>query len=493
MMDTHLLALQLMAIQGCLGAFDTLYHHELTEALPQRASARKELSIHAARALIYGVLFVGLSAWAWHGAWALVLLLVFGVEIVLTLWDFVIEDRTRLLPATERVTHTILAINGGAFITLLALNTPAWWQHPTALVWQPHGLLSWFLAACGIGVALSGLRDAFAAARIGKKMQQQAALPAIRFGNAPEQVLVTGATGFIGQELVRALLADGHQVTVLSRSPKQAAWLFDGKVRCIAAMDELRPSQRIDVIVNLAGARILGWRWTAARQAVLRRSRSGLTEKLVGWIAAAQHKPRLLLNASAIGYYGVQPQGDDTPLHEDSPPQAVFMSQLCSEWEHVAGGAARHGVQVACMRFGLVFGEQGSLPMMLVPFKLGVGGKVGRGSQWMSWIHVRDVLRGMAHLWDASSHREGEAAAPQMQAWNFTAPECVTQAQFSKTVAAVLRRPCLLPLPGAPVRLLLGEQADLLLEGQRVAPARLQASGFEFSYPDLRSALRSVC
>ncbi len=439
------------------------------------------------------MLFVGLSAWAWHGAWALVLLLVFGVEIVLTLWDFVIEDRTRLLPASERVTHTILAINGGAFITLLALNAPAWWQQPSALVWQPHGLLSWFLAACGIGVGLSGLRDAFAAARIGRQARQQAALPPIRFGSAPEQVLVTGATGFIGQELVRALLADGHHVTVLSRSPKQAAWLFEGKVRCIAAMDELPPSQHIDVIVNLAGARILGWRWTPARQAELRRSRIGLTEQLTTWIDAAERKPRLLLNASAIGYYGVQADGDDTQLREDSPPQPVFMSQLCHEWERAASAAGANGVQVMCMRFGLVFGEQGSLPMMLIPFKLGVGGPVGRGNQWMSWIHVRDVLRGMAHLWDAGAGRQEASGMPQAQAWNFTAPECVTQAQFSRTVAQVLRRPCLLPLPAWPVRLLLGEQADLLLEGQRVAPARLQESGFKFSYPDLRSALRSVC
>ena len=163
-MTTHTLALQLMAAQGALGAFDTLYHHELTEALPQRASARRELGIHAVRALIYCVLFVGLSAWAWHGMWALALLAVFGVEIVLTLWDFVVEDRTRLLPATERVTHTVLAMNGGAFIALLALNTPAWLAQPTALVWQTHGWLSVFLAVCGVGVGLSGVRDAFAAA-----------------------------------------------------------------------------------------------------------------------------------------------------------------------------------------------------------------------------------------------------------------------------------------------------------------------------------------
>ncbi|HWW71213.1 MAG TPA: TIGR01777 family protein, partial [Duganella sp.] len=134
-MNTHLLALQLMAFQGCLGAFDTLYHHELTEALPGRASARRELSIHAARALIYSAMFIGLSSWSFQGLWAVVLLLVFVVEIVLTLWDFVVEDRTRLLPATERVTHTVLAMNGGAFIALLALNTPALAAMPTALVW----------------------------------------------------------------------------------------------------------------------------------------------------------------------------------------------------------------------------------------------------------------------------------------------------------------------------------------------------------------------
>jgi len=120
-MDTHVLALQLMAAQGIMGAFDTLYHHELTETLAQRTSARKELSIHAVRAIIYAALFVGLSSWLWHGWFALILFAVFAIEIVLTLWDFVIEDQTRMLPATERVIHTLLAINGGAFIVLLGL------------------------------------------------------------------------------------------------------------------------------------------------------------------------------------------------------------------------------------------------------------------------------------------------------------------------------------------------------------------------------------
>ena len=162
-MDTQVLALQLMAAQGLLGAFDTLYHHELTEALPSRQSARKELWIHSIRAALYSLLFVGLSCWEWRGVWALVLLGIFSIEILLTLWDFVVEDKTRLLPASERVTHTVLAINGGAFITLLALTAVDWVVLPTGLWWSYQGWLSIFLGACGVGVGLSGLRDGIAA------------------------------------------------------------------------------------------------------------------------------------------------------------------------------------------------------------------------------------------------------------------------------------------------------------------------------------------
>lgn len=310
---------------------------------------------------------------------------------------------------------------------------------------------------------------------------------AIAFGARKESVLVTGATGFIGQRLVAALLKDGHRVTVLTRTPKQAGWLFNGAVRCVDSMDALTPTERIDVVINLAGARILGWRWTAARKAALRRSRVALTERLVAWIAKAEHKPRLMLSASAIGYYGVQAMGDTTPLSEDAPPQPVFMSQLCQEWEAAARAAEAYGVQVACMRFGMVLGEQGALPPMLLPIKLGMGGPMGGGRQRMSWIHVDDLLRGMAHLWRASA--EGKTL---QDAYNFTAPEQVPQAEFSRTAAALLGRPCFMPTPGWPVRLLLGEQADLLLEGQTVVPARLLEEGFQFRYPALRGALAAL-
>lgn len=308
----------------------------------------------------------------------------------------------------------------------------------------------------------------------------------LRFGAPGQTVLVTGATGFVGRQLVAALLADGQQVIALTRDKVGAARALGGDVCCIASMAELAVTEKVDIVINLAGARILGQRWSAARKAVLRASRVALTERVVDWIAAADSKPHLMLSASAIGYYGIQPQGASTELTEESPPQPVFMSQLCQEWEAAATRAAQSGVQVACTRFGLVLGHGGALPAMLLPVKLGVGGPMGGGGQRLAWIHVADLLRALAWLARRST---GETVAG---AWNFTAPAGSTQRQFVRNAAALLHRPAFMPTPAWPVRLLLGEQADLLLEGQNVVPRRLQQAGFTFRHPTLEGALRDL-
>lgn len=308
----------------------------------------------------------------------------------------------------------------------------------------------------------------------------------IRFAAKAQHVLVTGGTGFIGQQLIHALLADGHRVTVLTRTPERATKLFDEKVGAFQSLDAIPTSDTVDIVVNLAGARSLGLRWTAARKEALLRSRVTLTQNLVRWIGSLQQKPRLLLSASAIGYYGVQPQGDDRLLSETSPPQSVFMSELCQAWEQAAAAAAtEHGVPVTCLRFGLVLGHAGALPMMLVPVRMGLGGRLGTGRQWVSWIHIHDLLRTMAHALQDTD------PAP-FRVYNVTAPEQVRQFDFSKTAARLLNRPCLLPTPAWPLRLTLGEQSDVLLEGQRVEPTRLLAEGFAFTHGTLEGAFKSL-
>jgi hypothetical protein len=308
----------------------------------------------------------------------------------------------------------------------------------------------------------------------------------LTFFTQAQQILVTGGTGFVGQHLIKALQSDGHQISVLTRNVNKAQALFKQSVQVVTDLNQLK--QPMDVIINLAGARILGQRWTKARKAELYKSRVGLTEQLIAWIAQTPTKPKLLLGASAIGYYGIQAQGDNRDLTETSPPQAIFMSELVQAWEQANAQAGQYGVKVAVMRFGLVLGtDGGALPMMLLPIKLGLGGKMGSGQQWLSWIHIEDLVRATAHI--ATLNLNSEA---HFTPYNFTSPQAVRQAEFTQIAAKLLHRPAFLPAPAFPVRLLLGEQADLLLEGQKVRPQALLSSHFQFRYPNLTDALQAL-
>lgn len=294
-------------------------------------------------------------------------------------------------------------------------------------------------------------------------------------------VLVTGGTGFIGTALVQQLLAAGHSVTVLSRKPASAQALFQGRVQVVRSANDLHSDARFDAIVNLAGAPVVGPPWTAGRRQVLLDSRVGVTESLLAWLQRARHRPAVWVQASAIGFYGVRPPHE--VLTETSAAGGGFMSELCVRWEAAAAKAQALGVRQVVLRLGVVLGPGGALPPLLLPIRLGVGGRMGSGQQVMSWIHRDDVLA-LIH----AALRD-----PQMHGiYNATAPETIAQATFVATAGKLLHRPVWLPVPAAPLRWAMGEMAQLFVDGQNVVPARLQQQGFTFKYPTLEQALRDL-
>ncbi len=294
-------------------------------------------------------------------------------------------------------------------------------------------------------------------------------------------ILITGGTGFIGSALVAKLLAQGHRVTVLSRSRSKVANIFADKVSPLTDLGQLRAEDSFDVVVNLAGAPIFDRRWSEKRKRILRDSRIELTNRLVKAIAGMEQKPQLLISGSAIGYYGNQ---GDSVLTEHSPAVDDFAHRLCADWEQAATEAARYDVRVCLIRTGLVLGPGGGLlSKMLLPFRLGLGGRIGDGKQWMSWIHLQDWL-GIA---------EKMITDPALQgAYNATSPNPVTNREFTEVLAGILNRPACLPVPSFALKSLLGEMSELVLGSQRVVPHRLLDQQFTFRFPDLSAALREI-
>jgi uncharacterized protein len=297
----------------------------------------------------------------------------------------------------------------------------------------------------------------------------------------PMHVLLTGGTGFVGQALCPALLARGWRVSVLSRDRARVTQRLPAGVHGVESLDELAAGPALDGVVNLAGENLGGGRWTAARKQRFLDSRVQGTRALVAFLAAQNPRPRVLVSASAIGWYG--PRGD-TPLGEDAAPGSGFQSELCRAWETEARAAEALGMRVCRARIGVVLDAGGgALARMLPPFRLGLGGPVGDGRQWMSWIHRADLVALLIWLLEQDQARG---------AYNATAPAPLRNAAFAQALGRALRRPARLPMPGFALRLLLGEMADLLLTGQRVLPVRALAQGFVFTYPDADTALRQI-
>lgn len=469
----------LVMVQMAMGAFDTIYHHEGTERLAWRASQRTELMLHGVRNLLYAILFMALGWTEPHGSWAIALIGLLFVELIITLWDFVEEDRSRHLPASERVTHTLLTLNYGVILAMLVPLLLDWAKKPSALPSADHGWLSWACLVGAVGVIVCGLRDIAASQRAKRLVEAE---PASLAGALLDRhtILVTGGTGFIGTRLVAALVAAGHDVIVLTRTPK--AMTLPGPVRLVASLDEIPARSVIDAIVNLAGEPISNSPWTMRKRRRILRSRLTVTREVLRLAERLEQKPEVLVSGSAIGIYGLR---DAIPLTEADAGTPCFSERICAAWEAAAAGVRKLGIRRVSLRTGLVLAaEGGMLAKMLTPFEFGLGGRFGNGQQVMSWVHRDDIVRLIIHAIATPS-----VAGPV----NATAPTPVTNAHFTAALARALARPALLPVPAAPLRWLLGDFAEeLLLGGQYVMPTAAVASGFVFAYPTIESAFDTI-
>ncbi len=469
----------LLALQGVLGVFDIVYHHEITERLTWRRSAAFELKLHGARNLLYGVLYAGLGWFRWQGLWAWLLGLILVVEVALTLWDFVIEDRTRRLPATERVTHAVLAINYGIILALLFPHLHAWAGVPTALAFTYRGLFSWLFLVYALGVLFWAWRDLHRGMRLSKPLSDQPLLKQVF--ERPLSVLVTGGTGLIGSRLCMALAETGNQVTVLTRDRRRVMRL-DAPATVVESLDEIPRAVHFDAVVNLAGEPIATGRWTETKKRAMVASRVDLTRALVRYLGRCEQRPTVLVSGSAIGFYG----NDGTrTFTEDDPAGDGLAAELCRRWESAALEARTYGVRVCLLRTGLVLAAHGgALGQMLLPFELGLGARLADGRHWMSWIHLDDLVRLIAYC----MVDEGLSGPV-----NATAPEPLTNKEFTLRLGQTLHRPAWLRVPASLMRLALGQVADeILLASQRVLPRKAQASGFRFLYPHLDAALEAL-
>ena len=293
------------------------------------------------------------------------------------------------------------------------------------------------------------------------------------------RVLMTGASGLVGTALAAELRMAGATVNRFVR-PGTAAAAGDVAWNPETGEMNLAAAEGADVVVNLAGASIGGGRWTAKRKALLRSSRVDLTERLVAGLGRLKKPPAVLLSASAIGYYG--DRGEES-LTETSPSGQGFLATISKDWETAAMKAEQFGMRTVIARFGIVLAKNGgALPQMLTPFKMGVGGRIGSGKQWMSWVALDDVVGAIRFAIEDASVR-----GPV----NVVAPNPARNADFTRVLARVLRRPAIFPAPAFALRLMLGEMADaLLLSSQRVVPEKLTAGGFRFQFANLQAALR---
>ncbi len=303
------------------------------------------------------------------------------------------------------------------------------------------------------------------------------------------KIAIAGATGFVGSRLVERLQAERHQVLVLTRNPSAAQKVFPTSAFPNLEIIAYTPTESgswqeaiagCEGVVNLAGEPIAEGRWTAQRKQEILSSRQLGTQKIVEAIAKAHPKPSVLVNASAIGYYGTS---ETATFDETSPPGNDFLAQVCQAWEAEANKVKDAGVRLVILRLGIVLGQGGAIARMIAPFKLFAGGPIGTGRQWFSWIHRDDLVN---LIIQALTRPEIEGIL------NATAPNPVRMAELAQTLGQVMNRPSWLPVPGFAIEVLLGDGAIVVLEGQQVLPQRPLDYSFEYQYSTVKQALEEI-
>lgn len=471
----------ILTIQIVLGAIDNLWHHELTEKLSARRSARLEIALHAMRESLYGIIFLCFAWVSMQGGWSWLLIGLFFVELLATLTDFVIEDKTRRLPSFERVLHTLLAINLGVFFAVFLPYAIAEAHKPTAVQWTSHGLWSIFFSVAAVLVFIWSVRNCIAACHWFRPAAWQR--NPIQIGRALEQkhFLVTGATGFIGKALVKRLVNLGHHVTVVTRSTDKAWYLFGDHIDIVDDLGAFDINRQIDVIVNLAGAPIVGWLWTPKRKRELVTSRLATTDALIKLVSRLNRKPELMISTSAIGFYGVH--GEKRLIEVDGPGNG-FQSSLCVEWERAAEEIKTFGVRLVKLRLGLVLGKRGGMfPQLSLPWRFRINVTFGRGTHWMSWIHIDDVIGLILHAVDNEQMRG---------AVNATAPTPLKHRDFMDVFAKKAATAISVRIPTRLLRFGLGELSELFVDGQKVMPVVAQSLGYKFKYAKLGHAATAL-
>ena len=295
------------------------------------------------------------------------------------------------------------------------------------------------------------------------------------------KILITGATGLIGSALCK-MLADKHELIALTRNINKAKNTLPNSIDVLDNLEDLNFDD-LDAVINLAGEPIADKRWSAQQKQRIFQSRLGITEQIVTKINASDAPPKVFISGSAIGFYGRQP-AENVITESYSSTYPEFSHQLCKQWEELALQAQSPDVRVCLLRTGIVLSKQGgALDKMLPPFKLGLGGKMASGKQMMSWIHIDDMINAIVFLLDESNAHG---------AFNLTAPEPVSNTNFTQILAKTLNRPALFPMPEFVLKLLFGEMSDLLIYGQNVIPEKLEQQGFKFKFKTLDTALNKV-